>query len=355
MSEIEIAETLVKPYLFNLGFSKDLVSDYDSVYVQFGTATGRVDFVAYFVKGEEKLPFLVVEVKKVISRTDRIQAESYAQRLNAPFFAVTDGKDWHWFLTGKGQANSLRLQNCPLPLLQDKDTSKHLAVNHRKDLIELVSLYQTKLESDTKKCPVNFKKCSFMDRPYYQCESCLVWNNCWLKWSLDQLTKFYANYQKMPAVDIIEVLGSGDVLWNVYPQNRRRIRDWIEKNLYQTREIISYLLNENNPVENRFDRLVSGDYHIPGIGSFIVTMLLAGINREKYSVISNRTLQGMLRLGLIELQPSNMTGIDYTNFNKILLKLSEKFRDEFGFGKTVLVHDFTLLIGNYLDTGRWRG
>ena len=85
MSEIEIAETLVKPYLFNLGFYKDLVSDYDSVYVQFGTATGRVDFVAYFVKGEEELPFLVVEVKKVISRTDRIQAESYAQRLNAPF------------------------------------------------------------------------------------------------------------------------------------------------------------------------------------------------------------------------------------------------------------------------------
>ncbi len=355
MSEKEIAETLVKPYLLEMGFTEDLVSDYDCVLVQFGTMIGRVDFVAYSLKGEQKLPFLVVEVKTSISSMDQIQAESYAQRLNAPFFAVTDGKDWHWFLTGKGQSNSLRLQECPLPLVHENDHHLRSTINNRKDLEEFISIYENRLELDIQKCPVNFKKCSFMERPYMECVGCLVGNNCWLKWSLDKLQTFYANYQKMPTMGIIDVLGSGDILWNVYPQNRRMISEWVSKNLYETRNIISYLLDEDTTVENRFDNLVSGDYHIPGIGSFIVTMLLAGINREKYTVISNTNLQGILRLGLIDLQPTKMTGIDYPNFNKVMLKLSEKFKDKFGFGKTILVHDFTFLIGNYLDTGRWRG
>lgn len=355
MSEREIAEKKVKPRLFEMGFAEDQISDYDSVFVQFGTNTGRVDFVGYYLKGDQKLPFLVVEVKASLSSTDQIQAESYAQRLDAPFFAVTDGKDWHWFLTGNGQSNSIRLRDCPLPLLFKRDSLPQIAINHRKDLKELISLYEDKLSHDVKKCPVDYKNCSYMERPYVECEGCLVWNTTWLNWTLDQLSKLYANFQKMSAAHLVAILGSQDVLWSVYPQNRRIISEWIEDNVAETKNTLAYLLDETVPIEDRFDNLVSGNYHIPGIGPFLATMLIAGIKRENYTVISNMNLQGIKRLGLIELQPSNVTGIDYVNFNKIMLKLSETFTDKFAFGKTILVHDFTLLVGNYLDTGRWRG
>jgi len=355
LSERQIAEEKVKPYLIKRGFSEDLISDYDSVFVQFGTTTGRVDFVCYHIRGDRKLPFLVVEVKTPKEDLDPIQAESYAQRLDAPFFAVTNGEEWHWYLTGKGQSNSIRLSDCPLPLAYTRLEAQAIEVEHKRDVLELIKIYEEKLENDSRKCPGNYKNCRFMERPYRECDSCLIWNVVWINWSLDQLEKLYAKFRQMRVSHLIGILASRDVLWSVYPQNAMMISKWIQKDVKRAKDTIAYLINERISVEERFDNVVAGRYHIPGIGPFLASMLFAGIDRRKYTIISSRNLEGLKRLGLIDTQPFVFRGIDYLNFNKLMLKLSANFTDKFGFGKTALVHDFTLIVPNYLDTGRWRG
>lgn len=355
LSERQIAEEKVKPYLRKRGFSEDLISDYDVVLVQFGTTTGRVDFVCYHLRGDRKLPFLVVEVKTPEEDLDPLQAESYAQRLDAPFFAVTNGDEWHWYLTGKGQSNSIRLNDCPIPLSYLRPMVHTVEVEHKKEVLELITVYENKLKHDSRKCPRDYKKCSFMERPYRECDSCLVWNVVWINWALDQLAKLCAEFRQMRVSHLIAILASRDVLWSIYPQNALMISRWIQNDVQGAKNTIAYLINEEIPIEERFDNVVSGKYHVPGIGPFLASMLFAGIDRRKYTIISNRNLEGLKRLGLIDTQPTVFRGIDYLNFNKLMLRLSEHFRDEFGFGKTALVHDFTLLVSNYIDTGRWRG
>lgn len=355
LSERRIAEEKVKPYLIKRGFSDDLISDYDSVLVQFGTMTGRVDFVCYYVRGDRKLPFLVVEVKSSEENLDPLQAESYAQRLDAPFFAVTNGNEWHWYLTGKGQSNSIRLNDCPLPLAHLQPMAQAIEIEHKKEVLELIKVYEDKLKNDSKRCPQNYKKCSFMERPYRECDSCLVWNVVWINWSLDQLAKLYAEFRRMRVSHLVAILASRDVLWSIYPQNALMISKWIRNDVQRAKDTIAYLINEKIPIEERFDNVVSGKYHIPGIGPFLASMLFAGLDRRKYTIISNRNLEGLRRLGLIDTQPSVFKGIDYLNLNNLMLRLSEHFKDEFGFGNTALVHDFTLLVSNYFDIGRWRG
>ena len=355
LSERKTAEEKVKPDLMKMGFSEDLISDYDSVLVRFGTNTGRVDFVCYYRKGDEKLPFLVVEVKTAKEDIDPIQAESYAQRLDAPFFAVTNGKEWHWYLTGKGQSNSIRLRNRPLPLFYEKPLTRKGGIEHKKDVLELVRLYEDKLKKDATKCPVKYTSCAFTERPYEECEECLVWNVVWINWALKKLSQLYGNFEDMSVSKLANILGNPGILWGIYPPNIKMIRKWVQQNPEKTKETIAYLVNENIPIETRFDSVVSGRHHINGIGSFLASMLFAGLNREKYTIISNRNLEGLKRLGLIDIQPTYFAGIDYVNFNRTMLELSEFFRDDLGFGRSALVHDFTLLVGRYLDTGRWRG
>lgn len=354
IAEKKIAEEKIKPELVKMGFSEDLISNYDSVLVRFGTTTGRIDFVCYYRKGEDSLPFLVVEVKTPSGDMNPIQAESYAQRLDCPFFVVTNGEDWHWYLTGKGQSNSIRLSNCPLPLFYERTTTSRGEMKRRKDMLELAKIYEDKLKNDASHCPVNFTSCSFSERPYKECEGCLVWNVTWINWALKELSKLYRNFREMSGVQLANTLGDPSILWGIYPQNIKMIKEWVQHNPAKTKEIITYLTDEKTPIETRFDSIVSGQHHINGIGSFLASMLFAGLNPEKYVILSNRNLEGLKRLSLIAIQPTYFNGVDYANFNRLMLELSQVFKDEFGFGRTALVHDFTMLVGHYLDTGRWR-
>jgi predicted type IV restriction endonuclease len=132
LSERQIAEEKVKPYLRKTGFSEDLISDYDVVLVQFGTTTGRVDFVCYHLRGDRKLPFLVVEVKTPEEDLDPLQAESYAQRLDAPFFAVTNGDEW--VTKGKGQVRGVIFYKDLKPANIPWDKVKFITKFYKSDL-----------------------------------------------------------------------------------------------------------------------------------------------------------------------------------------------------------------------------
>lgn len=94
ISEIEIRNIAIE-YLRDLGYN---ILDFE-VPIDFGKLKKRADIIVYSIENDKKTPFIVVETKYKIEDFAWIQVESYAKRLNAPFFAVTDGDEWLWYKT----------------------------------------------------------------------------------------------------------------------------------------------------------------------------------------------------------------------------------------------------------------
>jgi len=83
--------------------------------IRFGRETKYADTVVYIVQNGKRIPHIVVETKAPKKPLDWQQAESYAQRLGAPYFLVTDGRIWHWYKTGARQDESVIIENAPKP------------------------------------------------------------------------------------------------------------------------------------------------------------------------------------------------------------------------------------------------
>ena len=108
LSEKQIEEQIVIPFLRNyLGYDTELMRR--QFPIRFGGVTGTkyADLVFFVVVNDVKKPYLVVEVKERGAPLDVGQAESYAQRIKADYFTVTNGETWLWYKTGtQGQATS---------------------------------------------------------------------------------------------------------------------------------------------------------------------------------------------------------------------------------------------------------
>jgi type I restriction enzyme M protein len=103
--EKEIRESIVIPRLRDyLGYDVSLMRR--EVPIRFGRRDYYADLVFYTVTHNVKQPFLVVETKAPNQTLDWLQAESYAQRLKAPYFLVTDGETWNWYKTGERAKSS---------------------------------------------------------------------------------------------------------------------------------------------------------------------------------------------------------------------------------------------------------
>lgn len=87
--------------------------------VKFGRMTKFADIVISIIEDHRKVPYIVVECKAPgeIKSDDWLQAESYAQRLGAPYFIVTDGTKtgWLWFKTGERQGESKQIKSDLIP------------------------------------------------------------------------------------------------------------------------------------------------------------------------------------------------------------------------------------------------
>jgi len=110
-----VLEEIVIPFLReDLGY--ELIDPrLQRVPIRFGRETKYADTVVYIVKNAKKTPHIVVEAKAPKEALDWEQAESYAQRLRAPHFLVTDGKIWHWYDTGERQGESKKMEKAPKP------------------------------------------------------------------------------------------------------------------------------------------------------------------------------------------------------------------------------------------------
>jgi len=129
--ETKVRESIVIPYLRDyLGYDTSLMKR--EVPIRFGRRDYYADLVFYTVVNNVKKPFLVVETKAVGKNLDWLQAESYAQRLNTPYFVVTDGEKWEWYNTGdKGQKSSelLKLEVHPPKLIGQSKLIKFKDIN----------------------------------------------------------------------------------------------------------------------------------------------------------------------------------------------------------------------------------
>jgi len=110
-----VLEDIVIPFLRDdLGY-KLIDPRLQRIPVRFGRETKYADTVVYMIKNAKRIPHIVVESKAPGEPLDWEQAESYAQRLKAPYFLVSDGKTWHWYQTGERQGESKRIRKAPKP------------------------------------------------------------------------------------------------------------------------------------------------------------------------------------------------------------------------------------------------
>lgn len=110
-----VLEDVVIPFLReDLGY-KLIDPRLQRVPIRFGRATKYADTVVYIIRNARKVPYIVVETKAPNQPLDWEQAESYAQRLGAPYFLITDAKIWLWYQTGERQGESKVIPNAPQP------------------------------------------------------------------------------------------------------------------------------------------------------------------------------------------------------------------------------------------------
>ena len=137
MNEYEIATTKVRPYLTDtLLWPDKLISNYGRVPVQIGTKIAWADFVCYASEHQKAIPWLLVEVKRPDEPIGQAvpQAESYAIILGARFFAVTDGNDYRFYITGASQGKAIQLadaSNIPIPTTMHLETGTEFRKNKR--------------------------------------------------------------------------------------------------------------------------------------------------------------------------------------------------------------------------------
>jgi type I restriction enzyme M protein len=110
--EDKVKQEKVIPYIRDvLGYK---LMDFE-VPVRFGRMTKFADIVIFIIEQNRRVPYIVVECKAEgkAKSDDWLQAESYAQRLNAPYFVITDGTKlgWYWYKTGDRQGESTQIKS----------------------------------------------------------------------------------------------------------------------------------------------------------------------------------------------------------------------------------------------------
>lgn len=140
LSEKQIEEQIVIPFLRDyLGYDIELMRK--QFPVRFGGITGTkyADLVFFVVVNDVKKPYLVVEVKKLGVRLDVGQAESYAQRIKADYFTVTNGETWLWYKTGTrghGTSQAIKYEVHPPKTVGKRKLVKFKTINEANRVID---------------------------------------------------------------------------------------------------------------------------------------------------------------------------------------------------------------------------
>jgi len=349
MNEYEIATTKVVPYLKEqLKWPAVLISEYGRVPVQVGTSIAWADLVCYMAWRNRPSPYLLVEVKQEGEDLGQWvpQAESYALMVGAPFFAITDGTEYLFYLAGRSQGDSVRLQSrkdIPLPS-ESYLPSEIDFVAYPRELDPLVELFFQALKSDTK----------FLEDTIWHSKCLEYWNKNILT-DLDNVT----SQNLRIGVDRFMMSGRKPV--------RKALLKAIDDEFAEINKVLRFIRDwQGDPVQN-LNRLldVRSDLHIKMLGPFIVTQILAAAHPGDYGVMQDSIASALkdLQMTHVVVKTGVANGYVYANgiCNRIYRdKLESRVKEmDLGLAKgfeLVAVHNFLWHYYEYHRKGKpWGG
>jgi hypothetical protein len=325
INEYDIATTKVRRYLIDtLRWPDQLISNYGRVPVKIGGATVWADLVCYISDHQKASPWLLVEIKRPRESLEQAvpQAESYAIILGARFFAVTDGDDYQFYVTGGSQGRSLQLDGYSLlPTTTHLNTGAQF-VYFPPILDSLVEQFVIGLRREAK----------FLDdtKNHDRC--------------IKQLNhKIFRHIGKITKQDLKQAIEDYVMM---KPPNRNTVYAEIDKNFSKVKNFLTFLAEfSGDPVENiNYLCNESSPIKIRGGGIFFITQLLASAHLNKYVVLEENVSRALRHLGITDILVQNDTGNGYVYINEICKKLwqdklSSRLK-EFDFGMSAPTHNF---------------
>ena len=319
-SEKEIAERRVGPHLLEqLGVPDHALSKYGRVPVQIGGNLVWADYVCWYSpRGGRRRAFCVVEVKRPRQALEeaRPQAESYAQRLNAPFCCCTDVDDYEWFLTGDGPGSSVRLGGPPsLPAHEFMAESSLFVSPH---LQEVVHSFEAAIAETTSEIYIDSK------------------------WHHDSTERLHqalmrAEWRENPT-DLLEVVDQN----LMRTRSKYRVRRIIQEEPTRLASLVEWLgeISDDN-AEARIEESLGKNSKrgIPFANLFFVTQLLAGLHPDKYTVIHSSAVSALYYFEATDVKIEISGARDYLYFNDLCRELMTKFSNEHHFNLS-LAHNF---------------
>jgi len=341
LKEYEVALEKVLPFLRDqLGWPEELISSYGRTPVQIGATTVWADYVCYISQGQKLVPWLLVEVKqpRVILEEEAVpQAESYSLILNSPFFCVTNGDVFKFFVTGPFQGKSIRIESLP-----PKPSSEFLKGDikdiffppHLDTLVDSFILglkNENRFRGDT-------------------------------KWHDDAPKRLYQRvFSRIDSISARELKDSFNENLMLKPPNKRQLFRQIDEDFDKFRKVLKFIREfKGDPVVN-INKLLDkkGDLHLERGGIFFVTQLLAGAHPNAYVVLEENVSKSLRFLKVTEILVKNDTVNGYMYVNEICKKLYEEkmkpklHNNGFDFGLAA-VHNFLWhYYVQYRKKGKW--
>lgn len=340
MSEYDIAIKYVKPYLKNIiGFPDENIKGYGRVPIQIGSSVVWADYVCYYYnRFNQAKAYCVIEVKDCCDKDVNFaipQAESYAQRLNAPFFCTTNGRIYNWFMTGASQGDYIQLLDRPT-LPDSRYLKKPDKIYISPYLFEAINNYEAHL--------LNEKNNNVRDEMYDDTK--------WHHDSTNSLNLTLWNDSKLQNKSIII-----DELkrYTMESRGKTQLLREIDINYNRFLDLIKRLKDRNIPIEERIASCIGANsqYGIPYGGLFFITQILAGLYPYEFTVIQQNATKAMQRFQLTDINFEVETVKDYLYFNRICLDLYEHFKNPFKYNLSY-VHNFLWHYeSEYIVNGHW--
>ncbi|WP_162800292.1 type I restriction enzyme HsdR N-terminal domain-containing protein [Oceanobacillus zhaokaii] len=320
MSELLVALDKVKPDLVDrFQFPEDNIQGYGRVPVQMGTKTIWADFVLYYYdKFYRRKIFCVIEVKDCKDSDIDFavpQAESYAQRLNSPFFCCTNGNIYSWYMTGSLQGDSIKLEDCPtLPAKRFLKKSK--IINATPYLFEAITNFETNIK--------------LQKRIYEDSE----WHND----ATNELHNILTSIEKINDKDLVIFSLKK---YTMKSRGKTELLNNIKNNYASFKNLVAQLKATNVPIEIKIQNTTgkNSKYGIEKGGLFFITQLLSALYPMEYTVIEPNVINAMKRFHITDIDLKNETAQDYLYFNQICLDLFPLFENPFNFNLSY-VHNF---------------
>lgn len=338
MNEYEIATAMVLPYLYEkVGWPKELISAYGRVPVQIGTNTVWADYVCYITQNSRTIPWLLIEVKqKGVPLEQAVpQAESYSLILGTPFFCVTDGEAYKFFVTGSSQGKSVPLQGYPpIPENEYLDTQID-RISFPPIIDSLIDLFLFGLKEEAE----FFKDTKDHDVAVKQ-----------LKQNV---------FNKLDSITPQELKNQFDNYMMMKIPNRNRLFEQIDNDFEKVKNVLKLILDIPLNTIGNLQKLLdkSEPVSLKGGGIFFITQLLAGAHPNEYVVLEENISKALRYLGITDIMVKNDTANGYIYVNEICKKL---YRDklehrltDYGFGLAA-VHNFLWhYYVNYRVSNKW--